>query len=917
MAQARRLASPGRIDRTRPINFSFNGSLYEGCAGDTLASALLANGVGLVARSFKYHRPRGIVGAGLDEPNAIVDVIVGGIRLPNLLATEIELTEGLEVFSVNAWPSLSFDIGSINNLLGSFLPAGFYYKTFFLPHWHFYEWAIRRAAGLGRLSPGHKTPRVDHCHAHCDVLVVGGGPAGIEAATTAAAQGGRVMLVERDHEPGGSALWRTGAASIEASLSKLRNASNVTILTRTVAAAFHDHNMLMLVERDPATMHQRVWHVRAGEVILATGALERPLVFPGNDRPGIMLASAVEQYINRYAIKPGTRALVVTNNDSTLAVAETLASVGITVEAIVDTRPAPTVARGSPPVISGSITQTRGAHGVTGARIRKSDGQERDVACDLIAMSGGWTPTIQLFVQSGGKSRFDPETSAFVPDASMKSVRVVGSASGEGLPAAPKATRLPGRQKAFVDFQADATIDDLDMAARENFVSVEHAKRYTTQGMSTDQGRTSNANAVALLAAATARPPGSVGTTRHRPPFTPVSVGAFAGHRRNLLYRPQRRTPIHSWHASMGATFEEFGEWLRPAFYGPDREAALRRETLAVRNALGMFDNTPLGKIEVVGPDAARFLDFIYANTMSTLKPGHCRYGLMLNEQGVIIDDGVAARLADDHFWVGTTSAGASRIAAMLDEWLQCEFLNHRVIVTPVTANWAVPTITGPRARDVLAALKPDFDISADAFPHMTFREGKVAGIPVRVFRVSFTGEISYELCAPADRGAELWQALANAAAGAGGLPVGVDAWMVLRTEKGYVHIGTDTDGTTTPDDIGWSHIHGRQGDFVGRRSLLRPANRASDRYQLVGLAIEGSLAMPAVGEHLKSAMAPSEGYVTSAAVSHVLGRPVAMGMVRAGSQRMGETFTLAQSAGRVRIVERTAYDPAGARLHA
>lgn len=962
-----RFPSGGLVDRSRSVSFRFNGLAYEAYRGDTLASALLANGVKLVARSFKYHRPRGIISAGVDEPNAIVDIVSAGMRLPNLRATEVEVSDGLCAHSVNCWPSVSFDLGAVNGMFARFLAAGFYYKTFMLPHWHAYEWVIRRAAGLGRLSTSWRTPRADHRFAHCDVLVVGAGPAGLAAAHAAASGGARVMLVEQDTMLGGSALWnKTSIDGQSASewarimIAALSRSSNVQILTRTTASGYFDHNELMLIERlaGEGRLAFRVWQVRAKQVILATGALERPLVFAGNDRPGIMLASAVAQYTERYAVRLGTKAVIFTNNDTAYGTAETLKRHGVAVEAIIDTRPPEGPRRSSDfHCITGEIIGTFGGHALKAARVRRTDGSEATIACDVIAMSGGWSPTLHLFAQSGGRANYDASTAAFVPGDSVQAERSVGAANGyfsvadtlkqackagreaaglcgyktdalwipstESLPAYSidgHSTHAKDDPKAFVDFQNDVTTRDINLAARENFASVEHMKRYTTLGMATDQGKTSNVNAIALLGAATSRTPEAVGVTRYRPPFTPVPVGAYAGRRRGHLYRPQRRTPIYEWHAAHGATFEEFGEWSRPAHYlrtGETRDDAMRREVLAVRRHVGLFDNSPLGKIEVSGPDAARFLDFIYANTMSTLKPGRLRYGIMLNEQGVILDDGVVGRLGEEKFWVGTTSGGAARIVALLEEWLQCEFLDYRVVVAPVTADWSVPTITGASARDVLTKLEPNFDISNEAFPHMSFRDGAIGGVPARLFRMSFTGELTYEIYVPSDRGAELWSRLINAGAPFDVEAVGIDAWLALRTEKGYLHVGSDTDATTTPDDIGWGHIHKRSGDFVGRRSLLRPANRREDRHQLVGVETLDPVIVPAVGEHLRTSVSAIDGYVTSSCFSHTLGRSVALAMLKGGRRRMGEECTLAISGARVRVGNRVAYDVAGARLHA
>ncbi|MEQ1753267.1 MAG: 2Fe-2S iron-sulfur cluster-binding protein [Micropepsaceae bacterium] len=923
MNQPFRLAYGGHIDRTKPLEFSFNARRYQGYAGDTLASALVANGVRLLGRSFKYHRPRGLMAAGVDEPNAIVDVLYGDTRLPNLKATEVELSQGLQAFSVNHWPSLDLDLGATANILSRFLPAGFYYKTFFKPHWHLYEGAIRRAAGLGRLDLDSKSSRVDQITTHCDALIIGAGKMGLKAAREQAATGQDVLLVEQSPSLGGSARWRSD--EIEHPREHLNNAvravtihPRIRFMCKTTAQGIYDGNHVMLLEQlEPVACQaprQRVWIVRAKTITLATGALERPLVFPGNDRPGIMLASAVEQYINLYAVRPGSKAVIVTNNDAACASIPALKSAGIDVAAIVDVRAVPgNCLNHGVPMINGAILGTRGRNTVSAITVQADEGHKKTLDCDLLIMSGGLTPTVQLHSQLGTKLFFDESFGAFLADGTEPPIYPAYRIS--------KAIQTArSKQMAFVDFQNDVTTADLELARREHYKSIEHIKRYTTLGMATDQGKSSNINAINHISNHNGVASETIGTTRYRPPFTPVAVGAYTGRRTGELSRPQRRLLLHAWHESKKAECEEFGEWLRPAWYainGSDRAHAIRSEASAVRNQVGIFDNSPLGKIEVVGADAAGFLDFIYANTMSTLHVGACRYGLMLNEQGVIIDDGVVSRISEQHFWVTTTSGGATRVAAWLEEWRQCEFPKSGIIIAPVTSRYSVPTVSGPKARDLLAMLSPDFDISAAAFPHMTFRTGALAGSPVLVARVSYTGELSYEISVSTDRAEALWGHIVSAGASFGLCPVGIDAWMELRTEKGYLHVGTDTDGTTTADDVGWSQIHRRKSDFAGRRSLLRPANTRQDRFQLVGIQTTSPQLVPEPGDHLTDGTAPTIGYITSSCFSQTLGRSVAMAMVRGGMMRIGQEIRLRPSGDPVRIVARAAFDPQGARLHA
>lgn len=968
-ANSFRLPEGGLIDRAKPLRFRFEGRDYCGYAGDTLASALLANGVRLVGRSFKYHRPRGIMGAGAEEPNALMQVGEGARSTPNMRATEVRLHDGLTARAVNCWPNVRFDVGCVNDLLSRFLAAGFYYKTFMWPTWHLYEGFIRKAAGLGRAPEGADPDRYETRHAHCDVLVVGAGPAGLAAAGAAAASGARVILAEQDNHLGCQLLWdggwidgKPGAEWVAERERFLRMQADVQVLTDTTVTGYFDHNALAMTEavsgEDPAVAPRyRQWEVRAGRVILATGAIERPLVFPGNDRPGVMLASAVRHYIGRYAVRPGDRAVVFTNNDEAYRTALAFHRAGGTVAAVVDTRHevSPAVlesvtSRGIAVFRGAAIVSTRGRKGLKGVTVRTAQGRCTKLACDLLASSGGNNPTIHLFSQSGGGLAFDEDKLMFVPVRSVQAETSVGAAaggrtlsealsSGHGAGGAPESVEprateehaaptitpcwsvdAPG--KAFVDMLNDVSADDIRLSARESFVSVEHLKRYTTLGMGTDQGKTSNINALAIMAGITGKGVGETGTTRYRFPYVPVALGAFAGRAHGDLLRPKRRLPMHDWHVAHGADMDDFG-WARPAAYprpGEDRHAAQLREARAVREAVGIFDGSPLGKIEVRGPDAARFLDFIYANTMSTLKVGKVRYGLMLNELGVIIDDGVCARLGEDHFLVGTSSAGAESIAAWLEEWLQCEFVDYDVLVAPVTTSWAVITLTGPGARALLAEAGTDIDLGGAAFPHMSFRIGHVGGVPARIFRVSYTGETSYEINVPTRQAPELWQRLFTLGQHHGITPIGIEAWNLLRLEKGYLHVGADTDGTSTPLNVGWNHVLNRKSDFVGKRSLLLPVNRRPDPLELVGLLSSDRRVLP-IGAHAvtgEGTARRSDGFVTSSTPSVALDGPVALALIHNGRTRMGEAVTL-DHLGQIMtatICEPLRYDVEGARLN-
>lgn len=986
-----RLPSGGQVDRNRPLTFRFDGRLLHGFDGDTLASALLANGVRLVGRSLKFHRPRGILSAGVEEPNALMRIGEGAYAEPNVRATLQPLYEGLIATSQNCWPSLRHDFGAFFDLTSGLWPAGFYNKTFMWPNWHWYEGAIRRAAGLGRLPEGQDPDRYVHQNAHCDILICGGGPAGLAAALTAAHSRARVILVEQGQELGGSLLEcgaeidakRNGDWLLEAR-ARLNELDNVRILRNTMLSGFFDHNSLLATERLHSSHgpisgpRERLWILRAREVVLATGAIEQPLLFPNNDRPGVMLATAVAHYARRYAVAAGHQVVVATNNDSAYAATRRLFDAGVKVVALLDSRqqPDPSLLRQmwdrKIDVYQSCIpVDTSGRQGIRHVTVAKHDTaspRERIVArlpCDCLAMAGGWQPTVHLFSQARGTLRYDPDLGAFYPGKAPAHVQLAGAVNGafdvnqaidEGHRAGLAAANAVGLRSnpynmapisgahaypvrpervtvernphcQWVDFQHDVTLRDVDIAVRENYVSVEHLKRYTTTGMSVDQGKTSNLNALIALAERTKRHPSQVGTTTFRPFYMPVTLGTIAGRRRGQFYALVRKSPLAAASASLGAVFQDYGSWRRPAAY-PRRHETLtegvQREARTVREAVGMFDGSPLGKIEVKGPDAAEFLNRIYVNKVLSLKVGQARYGIMLNDNGVILDDSVFIRIADEHFLLHPSSGHADRIYAWLEEWLQGEWPTLEVLLTPVTSQWATVALAGPRARDVLMNLARSLVLSDNEFPHMHWRTTELNGIPVRILRASFAGELGFELSVPADYGEAVWRGLLGAGDSFGITPFGVESLMVLRTEKGYLHVGSDTDGTTTLDDISWSDVVRRKPeDFIGKRSLQRPHNRRTDRLQFVGLEpLSPNQPITAgahvVGPDVHRAPAPTQGYVTSACFSPNLKRWIALGLVRQGRARIGESVNLfhADRVTPARIVNPTFYDPDGARLH-
>jgi sarcosine oxidase subunit alpha len=961
VTQPFRLATDGRIDRSRTLRFRFDGRDYEGHPGDTLASALLANGVRLVARSFKFHRPRGIFAAGMEEPSALVRLEAE----PNRRATDIALYDGLTAASQHAWPRLGFDLAAIVGWFAPLFPAGFYYKIFFRSPalWaRVWEPLLRRMAGLGGVPREPDPARHDKTYTHCDVLVVGAGPAGLAATLAAGRSGARVILAEADREPGGVLLRRpdaVGADWLGQTKAELTALPETRVLSQTTVFGRYDGNYLMAAERGAA--RQRLWHIRARRVVLATGALERPLLFPGNDRPGIMLANAVETYVNRYGAAPCRRAVLFTNNDDAYHAAAALTAAGVVVAAVIDLRAEPGAAARA--LVAGitvyaghAVIRTSGGRQLRRVTIRPlAGGPVTKIECDLLAVSGGWNPAVHLFAHAQGRLRYDERLAAFVPDAIEPECEPAGAARGsfdlaacfaEGAAAgaraaaacgflateldlpqiapsaeAPPETRwlLPGDdggRKSFVDLHNDVTAADIALAAREGFSAIEHVKRWTTLGMGTDQGKTGNIPGLALLSQSLGRAIADTGTTTFRPPYVPVGFGLLAGRERGRFFDPVRVTPLHDWHVAAGAVFEDVGQWKRARYYprpGEGIDAAVRRECLAVRDGVALLDASTLGKIEVSGPDAARFLDRMYINRWSNLSVGRCRYGVICRDDGMVFDDGVGARLAADRFFVTTTTGNAGAVLDWFEEWLQTEWPELDVFCTSLTEEFANATLAGPAARDVLAALAPRLDLAG--FPFMAMREADIAGNPARIFRIGFAGELAYEINMPSAAGMTLWQRLIDAGEPYGITPYGTEAMHVLRAEKGYFIVGQETDGSVTPHDLG---LAVKQEDFLGRRSLWRSDMIRPDRKQLVGILPDDPAVVLVEGAQLIAEPGSTTmiGHVTSSYFGARIGRGFALALVQAGRERFGEPVW-AWHDGNVypaQICSPVFYDPEGAR---
>ncbi len=996
MSGAFRLSRGGRVDRAKPVRFTFDGKSYVGCAGDTLASALIANGAHLIARSFKYHRPRGILSLGAEDPNALVTLDAGRGRVtPNLRATQIELYEGLRALSQNAWPSLEWDALSVNGLFSPFMPAGFYNKTFMHPKgaWQaVYEPIIRNAAGMGK-APTEADP--DHYafeYAHCEVAVVGSGPAGLAAALAASRAGARVMLFDEQAEFGGSLLAEKSAMIdgahaadwLVATLAELASSSRVKMLPRTQIFGYYAQNFLAgqqrltdhLADPDPKMPRERLWQVRASQVVLATGAHERPLVFPNNDRPGIMLAEAARALATRYAVRPGRRILVAAAHDSAYRAALDLAEAGCEIAMIADLRaeadgPLPQAARraGLRVEANAAILGSYGGRRVTHALVAKrwadgAPGKGEAIACDVIAMSGGWTANVSLYSQSRGKLAFDEATQNFLPGAAVPDQRSAGAcrgifdleaaladganagaaAAGAPPPAPPRVEGAPAARggalglaagasgteiaKAFVDFQNDVSARDIQLATREGMRSIEHIKRYTTTGMATDQGKNANMNALAIAAQALGKPIAEVGLTTFRSPYTPVTFATFAGLARRDMFDPIRETPLHGWSARQGAKFEEAGLWKRASYFarsGERLDEAVRRECLATRASAGIMDASTLGKIEVVGPDAAEFLNRLYVNSFAKLAVGRCRYGLMLTEDGYIYDDGVVMRLAGDRFHITTTSSGAARVFAVMEDYLQTEWSDLKVWFTSITEQFATIAINGPNARKILEPLAAGIDLSNAAFPHMSVREGFICGAPMRLARVSFTGELGFEVNVPADFGESALEAIWAEGLKVGAVAYGLETLHILRAEKGFIVVGQETDGTVTPDDVGMGRMVAfSKPDFIGKRSLTLPDLKREGRKQLVGLLpLDPTLGVEEGAQIVADAAPPTGtpalGHVSSSYMSATLGRSFALALVAGGRARLGETLfaTTRDGTAPVKLVEPIFYDREGQRLDA
>ena len=989
MSKNLRVKSSKFIDETYRVSFKFNGSKYYGYKGDTLASALLANDIHLVARSFKYHRPRGIMSSGSEEPNAIVQLHNNSDRTePNVRATEVEIYEGLEASSQNCWPNVKFDIGGINNFLSPILPAGFYYKTFMWPasFWEKYEYFIRKSAGLGK-SPTKPDPDIyEHEYIHCDVLIVGAGISGIMAAKTAAKNGLKTLLVDEKPNIGGSTIYQNSdhfkinnqnsGSWLEKEINEIKKIDNLEIMIRTTVAAFHGYNFLLArenltdhlpIEQRKNKTRQKLLKIRAKKVITATGSLERPLIFDNNDRPGILLSSAIKRYADLFGVACGEKNVFLTNNDSAYEAAISLIQKGIKVEAIIDNREQIEsrllyeIEKNNIKVFKGfTIVNTNGYKRIKKVSLMKlsKDGQKVigskiNLSCDCLGVSGGWTPAVHLFTQSGGKLKFREEDQVFIPGKYSSEQISIGACNGDLtlediIKYTPKylkeflnikktdyddievfssenkskrniwllpSDKILGKTKSFVDYQNDATAKDIKLALREGFRSIEHVKRYTTTGMGTDQGKLGNMHALGIISETAGTKMGEHGTTTFRPPYTPLTFGTIVGRNVGKYFDIYRRTPIHEWHLKNNAKFENVGQWKRPWYYPKYNEnmyQAVQRESKAARESAGILDASTLGKIDIQGTDASEFLNRVYTNAWSKLSIGKCRYGLMLNEDGMVYDDGVTTRLSENHYIMTTTTGGAANVLSKLEDYLQTEWPELDVYLTSVTDHFATISVCGPNSKKIVSNVIPHLDLSDENFPHMSFKNTKIDNINCRVMRISFTGELSYEINIQANYAKSVWEKCMELGKNFNITPYGTETMHLLRAEKGFIIVGQDTDATMTPIDLQMDWIVSKKKyDFIGRRSLYRSDTIKSDRKQLVGLLTDNPNEILEEGAQIVDDVnkSPIEmlGHVTSSYYSPNLKKSIALGVVKGGKNMMGKKLIIPMEK---KIINVTVADP-------
>ena len=959
------------IDQTTRVSFKFDGKTYFGFKGDTLASALLANNVHLVGRSFKYHRPRGIMTSGSEEPNAIVQINKNSsVTEPNVRATEVEIYDGLEASSQNCWPSVNFDIGGINNFLSPLLPAGFYYKTFMWPasFWEKYEYLIRKSAGLGK-SPTEPDPDIyDHNYVHCDVLVIGGGISGIMAAKISAENNFKTLLLEERPNLGGTTIYQKNdyfkindqysSDWLEKEIEQIKNLKNLEIKTRTSVAAYHGYNYLLArenltdhlpLEKKQNLIRQRLLKIRAKKVITATGSIERPLIFDNNDRPGIMLSSAIKKYADFYGVACGKENVLFTNNDTAYETAISLNNKGIKINAIIDIREQNKSdltneinKAGIKIYNSYTVINTKGYKKINKITIMKlsKDGKtvtdsKIDINCDCLGVSGGWTPAVHLFTQSGGKLKFDDNDNIFIPNKYPSDQLSIGSCNGnlelediisninvslknflkidktnfENLKINSSksiskrniwllpSNKTVSKTKAFVDFQNDATAKDIKLALREGFRSIEHVKRYTTTGMGTDQGKLGNMNALGIISDTSNVKMSDLGTTTFRPPYTPLTFGTIVGRNVGEFFDAFRKTPMHDWHVQHKAKFENVGQWKRAWYYPKGNENmhdAVQRESKAAREGAGILDASTLGKIDIQGSDASEFLNRVYTNAWSKLAVGKCRYGLMLNEDGMVYDDGVTTRLSENHYIMTTTTGGAANVLGKLEDYLQTEWPELDVYLTSVTDHYATASVCGPNSKKIISKIIPNLDLSDENFPHMSFKNAKIGNIKCRVMRISFTGEQSYEINIQANYGKSLWEKCMDAGNEFNITPYGTETMHLLRAEKGFIIVGQDTDATLTPIDLQMDWIVSKKKyDFIGKRSLYRSDTIRDDRKQLVGILTDDPNEVLEEGAQIvaDTSKKPVEmlGHITSSYFSPNLNKSIALGVVKGGKNMMGQ----------------------------